>query len=103
MGHDADHVLDEGLEGKPDDWVWKQAQVEGRVFFTFDLDFSDIRAFAPGTHAGLVLMRIADEPMHVASRLVVELVREQADLAGAFVVVDPTKVRVIRAVAREDV
>jgi predicted nuclease of predicted toxin-antitoxin system len=58
IGHDVDNVRAEGLAGSEDLAVWKAAQKAGRFFVTQDLDFSDIRQFAPGTHHGLMLVRL---------------------------------------------
>jgi predicted nuclease of predicted toxin-antitoxin system len=57
---DIDTVLDEGLRGHNDDEVWSAAQAEGRFLVTQDLDFSDRRKFAPGTHHGLLLVRLPE-------------------------------------------
>jgi predicted nuclease of predicted toxin-antitoxin system len=54
LGHDADTAPREGLAGNPDDAVWAASQTAQRLLVTQDLDFSDIRKFAPGTHHGLV-------------------------------------------------
>ena len=58
MGHDVDSVPMEMLEGHVDSQIWKAAQKAGRFLITQDLDFSDIRQFAPGTHHGLMLVRL---------------------------------------------
>ncbi len=75
-----------------------QAQREGRTLITQDLDFSDSRRFTPGTHCGVVLVRL-----HSPSRLrLVERLEEvfQAEAvsewAGCFVVVTDQKIRVRR-------
>ena len=60
LGHDVDTVLDEGLGGQSDVAVWEAAQSEGRFLVTQDLDFSDLRRFAPGTHHGILLIRLED-------------------------------------------
>lgn len=97
-GHDVDTVHDEGLVGCPDDAVWEAAQAEGRFLITQDLDFSDIRKFAPGSHHGIMLVRLPDdEQWRVNDYLVAWL----ADLDAAtwtrcVVVATPTKVRVVR-------
>lgn len=59
-GHDADTVQQEGLTGKSDLAVWETTQAAGRFFITQDLDFSDARRFKPGTHRGLLLVRLTD-------------------------------------------
>ena len=58
LGHDVDNVRLEGLRGLADDAVWQAAQADGRFFVTQDLDFSDVRRFLPGTHHGLLLVRV---------------------------------------------
>jgi predicted nuclease of predicted toxin-antitoxin system len=60
LGHDVETVKEEGLTGADDDQVWRAAQHENRFLITQDLDFSDIRRFAPGTHGGLMLVRLRD-------------------------------------------
>src|ERR1700675_3290181 len=58
LGHDVDTVDTEGLQGADDASVWTAAQLASRFLITQDLDFSDIRRFRPGTHCGLVLVRL---------------------------------------------
>jgi len=58
LNHDVDNVRVEGLSGQADPNVWRAAQKAGRFLITQDLDFSDIRQFAPGTHFGLMLVRL---------------------------------------------
>ena len=60
LGHDVDTAVDEGLSGNEDDDVWAATQAAGRILITQDLDFSDVRAFAPGTHHGLILLRMRE-------------------------------------------
>lgn len=50
LGHDVDTVVAEGLAGETDNVVCQAAQDARRFLITQDLDFSDIRRFAPGTH-----------------------------------------------------
>lgn len=58
LGHDVDTVPAEGIAGRDDDVVWQTAQQAGRFLITQDLDFSDLRRYAPGTHHGLMLVRL---------------------------------------------
>ena len=59
LGHDVDTVPAERLAGHDDAEVWDAAQAAERFLITQDLDFSDMRRYAPGTHAGLLLVRLA--------------------------------------------
>jgi predicted nuclease of predicted toxin-antitoxin system len=56
-GHDVHTVLAEQLGGNPDPRVFGASQAEGRVLVTFDLDFSDIRAYPPANHCGIWVLR----------------------------------------------
>lgn len=59
LGHDVDTVRTEHLAGRDDADVWRAAQSADRFLITQDLDFSDVRRYTPGTHAGLLLVRLA--------------------------------------------
>ena len=58
LGHNVDTVRTEQLTGRADPDVWGAAQAAQRLLITQDLDFSDVRRFTPGTHAGLLLVRL---------------------------------------------
>lgn len=96
LGHETDTVRQEGLVGQDDARIWKAAQESGRFLIMQDLDFSDIRRFAPGTHFGLLLVRLRS-PGRVA---LMERVRtlfqtEQAeDWQNCFVVATEHKLRI---------
>jgi predicted nuclease of predicted toxin-antitoxin system len=98
LGHDVDTALSEGLGGHEDAEVWAGAQAAGRMLLTQDLDFSDVRVFAPGTHPGLVLVRIKEPGLlALKSRVMAVFRTEQVeDWAGCFVVITDRKLRVRR-------
>jgi len=60
LGHDVDSVESEGLTGRPDADIWGASQLDGRLLITQDMDFSDVRRFKPGTHHGLLLVRLRE-------------------------------------------
>jgi predicted nuclease of predicted toxin-antitoxin system len=99
LGYDADTVPDEGLAGSTDDLVWRSAQQTGRLLITQDLDFSDISSFAPGTHAGIILLRMRSNGRVAISRRL-KLVFESEDVSswsGSFIVITDRKIRIRRA------
>lgn len=98
LGHDVDTAPDEHLYGKDDSIVWQAAQVAGRFLITQDLDFSDIRKFAPGTHHGLLLIRLHAPGRISLSNRVEEVFRTEnvSTWRRCFVVVTDRKVRVRR-------
>ena len=98
LGHDVDTVLHECLTGEDDGQIWQAAQREARFLITQDLDFSDIRRFAPGSHAGLLLVRLRDPGRNALAAVVREVFSCHAaeEWKGCFVVITETKLRVQR-------
>ena len=104
LGHDADSVPQEGLTGKPDPDVWRGAQECGRFLITQDLDFSDVRRYAPGTHHGLLLVRLKQPGRRGVYSRVISLFKDHdPDLwRGCFVLATEVKVRVHRPPSETD-
>lgn len=98
LGHEVDTVPAEGLAGRPDGDVWDAAQSEARLLVTQDLDFSDARRYAPGTHHGVLLIRLR-EPGRVALSDAVRALFEREDVdswRGCIVVAGDHRIRVRR-------
>lgn len=85
----------EGLAGKPDAYVWAAACREGYFFITQDLDFSDIRRFRPGTHPGLLLVRLREPGANALLERISAAVQEHAleSWSGCFVLLTDHKLR----------
>lgn len=98
-GYEADRVTDEGLSGADDEVVWKQVCAEGRFFITLDLDFSDVRRFAPGTHPGILLVRSRNRNLQAVSTILSRVLSEQPleTLKGCLVVADEIQTRIRRS------
>jgi predicted nuclease of predicted toxin-antitoxin system len=98
--HDIDTVHSEGLDGQDDPTVFAAAQAESRFLVTQDLDFSDLRQFLPGTHPGVLLLRLRNPSRSELNRRLAELVASEdfESWAGCFVVATDSKVRVRRPV-----
>ncbi len=97
-GHDVQTAAGEGLTGAKDLAVWERAQREGRFFITQDLDFADLGRFTPGTHHGLLLVRL-----HAPSRqALIARIEKLLETEGwstwerCFVVVTERKIRIRR-------
>lgn len=98
LAHDVDTVTQEHLSGRSDLDIWHATQREQRFLITQDLDFSDVRKFAPGTHNGILLVRLRSPDRQSLLRRVFE-VFEHEDVnswARCFVVATERKIRVIR-------
>ena len=98
-GHDAVTVADQGWEGLADNELWRGIQVEGRWIVTADKEFADLRRYPPGTHSGVILLRLVRQNRHEYSRLMETALMqvELDDLVGAVIVVNEQGVRVRRA------
>ena len=98
QGHDVDTVLDENLQGHADPEIWQAAQTERRFLITQDLDFSDVRRYQPGTHAGLLLVRLQEPGRLALTRKVASLFAHEdvETWQRCFVVVSDHKLRIRR-------
>jgi predicted nuclease of predicted toxin-antitoxin system len=99
LGHDVQTTIEEGLTGKLDRDVWHAVQSEKRFLITQDMDFSDIRAFAPGTHEGILLVRLhSPNQAAIISRVTYLFSSENVEeWRRCFVVATEHKLRVVRA------
>jgi len=98
LQHDVHTFAEENLSGKSDREIWEAAQQDARFLITQDLDFSDLRRFAPGTHHGILLVRLRSPDRESLIRRVREVFEhEDADRwKGGFVVVTDHKLRIVR-------
>lgn len=96
--HDVLTVADEGLLSELDPAVAAAAQSEGRMLFTLDVEFVDLRKYPPGSHPGIILFRPKTFGPLAVNRFVEEFVRNNhlEPFAGCVVVVEPTRIRIRR-------
>ena len=97
-GHDASTALERNLGGRPDRALAAAARGEGRMIFTLDVKFADLRKFPPGSHPGVVVFRPQSMGPLAVNHFVVQFTRETnlEELAGCIVVVEPSRMRVRR-------
>ena len=97
-GYDAATVHEQALVGRPDPDIAQVCKTEDRALVTLDLDFSNIRAYPPSEHPGIVVLR-SD---HHDKQTVVTLISRILDmfageqLRGALWIVEPDRVRIWR-------
>jgi predicted nuclease of predicted toxin-antitoxin system len=98
-GYHAVDVRDVGLRGANDSQVFAFAQASGAILITADRDFSSVLTFRPGSHAGIIFVRIPNlVPNRIVCREVLRAVSELADtdITGSVVVVELGRTRVRR-------
>lgn len=96
LGHDVDTVADEDLAGRPDPDVLAAAVTDQRALVTCDLGFGDPRTYPPGSHRGVILLRLRDQqPDNVVSVLQgLAQNHNLNELAGCVVVVTEGLLRI---------
>ena len=96
LGHDVDTVASEGLIGHPDPDVLAGAVADDRALVTFDLGFGDPRAYPPGSHRGVILLRLADQQPDKVVVVLRDLAQNHDldDLRGCVVVVTERLIRI---------
>jgi predicted nuclease of predicted toxin-antitoxin system len=94
-GHDVNTVPAEGLTGAADQDV-TAATAAGRVLISLDLGLGDIRAYPPGSHAGIVILRLADQSAATVTTVISDLasLAELDGLAGAIAVLQRGLLRI---------
>jgi predicted nuclease of predicted toxin-antitoxin system len=104
LGHDVHTLHDERLVGHADREIWEAAQKESRFLITQDLDFSDSRRFAPGSHHGILLIRLHSPNRRNLVGRIGELFEEEnvGEWARCFVVATERKIRVLRPGSKQN-
>ena len=71
---------------------------EERMIFTLDRGFGDIRAYPPGSHPGIVVLRVDDQSARAVTRAALTLVdgHDLEDLAGTVAIAQHGGLRVRR-------
>ena len=60
-GYNAETVNQENLQGCSDNILSEVCRNEDRILITLDLDFSDIRAYPPGSNPGITVLRLNEQ------------------------------------------
>jgi predicted nuclease of predicted toxin-antitoxin system len=96
LGHDAHTAAGEQLAGAADDQILAASVAEARVLITLDLDFSDIRAYPPGSHAGIWVLRPSKQAFRAIEALVLSGLRlaDTERVQGQLWVIDELRVRI---------
>ena len=96
LGHDASHLMDEGLCGLPDQRVLSKAREEARILLTHDLDFSNLIAASGWSLPSVIIFRLRDmRPVNVNRALEGAIARHAEQLEeGAILSVVETRIRI---------
>jgi predicted nuclease of predicted toxin-antitoxin system len=95
-GHDTEDARDVGLRGQSDLVVQQTAASGLRILVTGDLDFANPLRFPPGSHPGIVVLRVPTDlsPVLRAAQVVDGIARAGGNLSGKLVIVEGARVRI---------
>ena len=96
FGYDAETVLDEELQGFSDDELFLTCKKENRILVTFDLNFSDVRTYSPGTHPGVIVIRLADQSVDATLSVINKIIStfKEETPSGKLWIVEEKKIRI---------
>ena len=97
-GHDVNTVVDENLAGATDPQVVAAAAATGRLLITLDRGLGDIRAYPPGSHAGILVLRPTDQSVPTVVAALAEVVtgRNLTTLTGTIAIAQRGLLRIRR-------
>jgi len=98
FGHDVDTAFDEDLARSPDKELLYEASEQGRILFTLDTDFPNLKRYPPQRHAGVIVFRPTRQGALAVSKIVEAFVRS-ADLTKyrrRTAVVERTRIRIFK-------
>lgn len=98
-GHDASHVLDQGLQAADDELIVERAGIESRIIISADTDFGAVLALRQSTTPSVVLLR-RRFPRRASEQVALILrclpLVEEALQRGAIVIVEGGRIRMRR-------
>jgi predicted nuclease of predicted toxin-antitoxin system len=98
QGHDAVHLLEEGLHRLSDVKIFDKAARERSIVLTFDLDFGEIVAFSGSAEVSVVLFRLDNTRTDFVLRRLAAILKESGHLlsTGVIVIVEDSRHRIRR-------
>ena len=95
-GFDAVSVTDQ-VCGAPDVEVARVCALENRIIITLDTDFADIKAYPPGDHPGIIVLRPRLQNKSTVVGVIERLLRslQSEDPTGKLWIVDEHRIELV--------
>ncbi len=94
-GFEAATAAEQDLSGADDSVLFERCRAERRVLVTLDMDFANVRAYPPGSHSGIVVVRSnsQDKPtlISILKRVLPVLTRRSPE--HQLWIVEPDRIR----------
>lgn len=98
-GYEASTVLEQAMAGWKDPDLWRIVQAHQQFLVTADKGFGDIRAYPPGSHGGILVLRPTEDGISPLIELVEQVLADVPDLSsleGLLAIASPQGLRVRR-------
>ncbi len=93
LGHDAEHLHDQGLDRLPDHAILEKARREGRALLTHDLDFGELVAASGARLPSVVIFRLRSMRPERLNRYLQEIVAQHHEALERGVVLSVSEGR----------
>lgn len=95
LGHDVVHIRDVNLKGSTDDDIIEYAKKHGLVLITIDRDFGNIIDYRPGTHCGIIRLKLRYMPSKIVNLVLKTFLKElnPEDIYGNLAIVEENRYR----------
>lgn len=96
LGLSAIHVNNLSMAKASDAAIFEIAQKEQYLILTFDEDFADRRIYPPGSHYGIIRLRVWPTTIEEIQSALLRLLNQFSiqELYGALVIIDRSRIRV---------
>src|SRR5262245_55056585 len=103
QGHEASHLLEQGLHRLSDLEIFDKAAREQSTVLTFDLDFGEIVAFSGSAEVSVVLFRLDNTRTDFVLLRLAAVLKESGHLlsTGAILIVEDSRHRIRRLPIRK--
>lgn len=98
-GYEASTVLEQAMAGWKDPDLWRAVQAHQQFLVTADKGFGDIRAYPPGSHGGILILRPTEDGIRPLIELVEQVLSSVPDLSaleGLLAIASPQGLRIRR-------
>jgi predicted nuclease of predicted toxin-antitoxin system len=94
--YDAFSVSQQKLSGTSDEHLASVCKKEDRILVTLDMDFSDLRAYPPQNHAGIIVLRLTRQDKKHVQNVFKNVIRIFATepVAKNLWIVEETRIRI---------
>lgn len=98
LGHDVLDIKEQGLERSSDAEIFTLAHREKRILISMDKDFSSIIHYPPGTHYGIIVVKLYRITILEATNIFIRAIQNLNidDINSNIIIISRNKTRIRR-------